>query len=356
MTAGLPAPTAARAADRQLLRFAARAMGSPLRLAIVVPGRQPWEVVDVAGAWAAVRDEFEASEEAMSRFRDASEITLLNRRAGSDEPTAVSRRLSRALQACDRAQRLTGGRFDPRVLADLERLGDHGARIGQEGPVEADRSSPGGRIVERDAGGQVRLPAPVDLGGIGKGLALRWAATTLRRRGFEAFLVEAGGDLVASGAPPEGGPWRIGIEDPAGEAEPLAAIASRDEAVATSSVRRRHWSAGDRTVHHLVDPRTGEPGGAGLLAVTVAGLDPAWSEVWSKTLFLEGQAGIAGLARRRGLAAWWVADDGSLEMTAAGRLRTIWTADEGRGPDQRGRRRSAGDRVADFPVAVPMGD
>ena len=45
--------------------------------------------------------------------------------------------------------------------------------------------------------------------------------------------------------------------------------------------------------------------------------DPAWAEVWSKVLFLGGRRAIANEARSRGLAAWWVADDGSLEMTPA---------------------------------------
>ena len=49
---------------------------------------------------------------------------------------------------------------------------------------------------------------------------------------------------------------------------------------------------GDREVHHLIHPRTGEPGGDGLLAVTVAAPDPAWSEIWSKTLFLAGRAAM----------------------------------------------------------------
>lgn len=329
MTAGSTAHAGARRADERLLAFDARAMGSPLRLTIAVSDRRPREVADAAAAWAAVRDEFEASEEAMSRFRDSSEVTRLNRRAGGDAPAPVSRRLWRALIACDRAHRLTEGRFDPRVLRDLERLGDHGAPIGEVGLIDTHRTTPGGRIVECEPGCRVRLPQPVDLGGIGKGLALRWAAAAAQRSNVRAFLLEAGGDLLASGEPPDGGPWRIGLEDPAGGAEPLAVIAASDEAVATSSVHRRRWRAGDRTVHHLIDPRTGEPGGAGLLAVTVAGPDPAWSEVWSKTLFLEGRAGIATLARRRGLAAWWVAEDRSLEMTAAGRLRTIWAADEG---------------------------
>ena len=63
-------------------------------------------------------------------------------------------------------------------------------------------------------------------------------------------------------------------------------------------------------LHHLIDPRTGEPGGDGLAAVTVAGPDPAWAEVWSKALFVEGARSIAAAARSRGLAAWWVGGDG----------------------------------------------
>jgi thiamine biosynthesis lipoprotein len=62
--------------------------------------------------------------------------------------------------------------------------------------------------------------------------------------------------------------------------------------------------------------------------VTVAGPDPAWAEVWSKTLFLGGRVAIAAEARSRGLAAWWVAHDGTLEMTAAARSLTTWVAAE----------------------------
>jgi thiamine biosynthesis lipoprotein len=326
MTAG-PAATGAPPADDRLHVYAARAMGSPLRLAVTDPGSAA-----TAAAWAAVRDEFEASEAAMSRFRETSEITRLNRLAADAPPSPVSRRLRQALMACDRARRLTDGRFDPRVLLDLERLGDPGAPIDAQDGSRAGSTTraDGGRILDWQAGGRVRLAQPVDLGGIGKGLALRWAAAAaVERLGPGGFLLEAGGDLVAVGGPPGGGPWRVGLEDPAGGDEPLAVIETSEEAVVTSSVRRRHWLAGDRVVHHLIDPRTGEPGETGLLAVTVAGPDPAWSEVWSKSLFLEGQAGIALVARRRGLAAWWVADDGSLAMTPAARARTIWVAGEG---------------------------
>ncbi len=54
------------------------------------------------------------------------------------------------------------------------------------------------------------------------------------------------------------------------------------------------WRAPDgRLVHHLIDPSTGEPGGAGLLAVTVAYIGilfffgrPAWKPLISGYLGL----------------------------------------------------------------------
>jgi thiamine biosynthesis lipoprotein len=310
--------------EATLIRFASRAMGSPLRLTV------PPEAVDdeqaAAEAWAEVVDEFEASEQAMSRFRDTSELTELNRAAGTGRAVAVGRRLERALVASDRARRVTGGRFDPRVLADLDRLGYRGAAL----PIrDVDgNGSQAEAVVHRLGRRRLRIERPVDLGGIGKGLALRWAAARLDRRGLRSFLLEAGGDLVARGPGPVGDSWRVGIEAPSGVDAPLAVIAAGELAVTTSSVGVHAWLVHGRSVHHLIDPATGQPGGDGLAAVTVAAHDPAWAEVWSKTLFLTGHARVAELARARGLAAWWIDADQSLSMTPAARVRTVWVAAE----------------------------
>ena len=85
-------------------------------------------------------------------------------------------------------------------------------------------------------------------------------------------------------------------------------VAVHDAAVATSSTRVRQWSVAGRGVHHLIDPRTGTPGGRGLLSVTTVDADPAAAEVWSKSLFLFGAGGIASGAAHHGLAALWVTD------------------------------------------------
>lgn len=312
--------------------FEGRAMGSPIRLTF---GRAA-SSTPIAGLWTwdAVVASLEISEQAMSRFRETSELTTLNRLAGTGTISRASARLRWALVASDRAHRVSDGRFDPRILVDLDRLGYRGATLttGTEGDDRgagtASQDPAEHRIVDRVGRDGVSVARPVDLGGIGKGLALRWAAAELARDGVSDFLLEAGGDLIARGRDPAGGPWLIGIEDPTETTDQLAVIAVIDAAVATSSTRVHRWSVDGRAVHHLLDPRTHEPAEGGLLSVTVAGPDPAWAEVWSKVLFVGGRAAIALEARSRGLAAWWVADDGSLEMTADARRRTVWVAAE----------------------------
>lgn len=306
-------------------------MGSPLRLTL--PGTSA-----ASAAWDEVVAEFAASDLAMSRFRDDSEAIRLARSAGTGHAVSVGRRLERAVIAADRARRVTEGRFEPRILWDLERLGEHGAAIGTQSvagdahatadEVASERRWAGRPITRRTSPGQLEVDHPIDLGGIGKGLALRWAAARIATLGITDFLLDAGGDIVLRGAAPDG-PWRVAIEDPRGGDEPLAVLEPGAGAVATSSIRRRHWSTIDgRPVHHLIDPATGEPSDRGLLAVTLAAPDPAWAEVWSKALFLTGRDEIGPEARRRGMAAWWVTVEGRLEMTPAARGRSVWVRGE----------------------------
>ena len=337
---GPPAPPAADGPGRR----SGRSLGSPLRL-VVAPGADS-RVIDQA--WAAIGEVFADVDRAMSRFSETSEISRLHRARG---PVAgVSRELVRALVAADRARRVTNGRFDARVVCDLERLGAPGVPVDWRGgsaegsiPRAGDGRDARSALVEVDRRtGAVALNAPVDLGGIGKGLALRWAADDAAEHlGAVGFLLEAGGDIIARGSAGTT-PWRVAIEDPLGGTDPVATCVLEDgAAIATSSVRIARWrDASGRPVHHLIDPATGDPGGHGLAAVTVAWRDPAWAEVWSKALFLEGAEGIAAVARRRDLAAWWIGSSGELSMTPAARQRTTWVRAEalrtapGTGPQQ----------------------
>lgn len=304
-----------------------RAMACHVRLRLVAPA------ADTRAAVRSARSVFERVERACTRFDPASPLMQAN--AEPDAWHHVPAELYDALVEAHAAHRLTGGRFDPRVLRTLEALGyDHSLPFAAGPIVTAGRpDAPSGQRTPwqplfDEASAAVRLGAePVDLGGIGKGLAVRWAAAQLAGHA-ESFLLEAGGDCYLGGAGPDGTGWRIGVEDPLGGAEPVAVLRLTDLGCATSSIRLRHWRAGDRPVHHLIDPRTGAPGGAGLFAVTVAGPDPAVAEVWSKSLFLAGADGIAALARAHDLAALWVDVDSTVTTTEPMDDLVIWRADD----------------------------
>ena len=286
-------------------------------ITIRIPGR----VAERAGADAVTQavdgalQVFADVDRTCTRFDPTSDLMRANR--AGDEWTRVDLRCHDAIAEAFAAYRRTGGRFDPRVLDDLTRLGygrSWTAGIPRPRDVRVlagrDRLEPWRpRFRRNDRTVSVGTRA-VDLGGIGKGLALRWAGDVLRAHGIDDALLNAGGDTWCLGTPDDDEVWRVAVESPTGATEPVAVLEVRDRAVATSSVRVRSWDIGGVPVHHLIDPSTGLPGGAGLRAVTVIDHDPATAEVWSKVLFLTGRAGVATFAALHGIAALWVGDDG----------------------------------------------
>ena len=267
-----------------------------------------------------------------TRFTADSDLMRANARGGEFVP--VDRYCFDALVEAYAAYRRTQGRFDPRVLDDLVRLG-YDASYRRRRPHAKDGEQalllrpelPQWEPKFRGVSGEVMVGAhAVDLGGIGKGLAVRWAADVLRARGLCDFFVEAGGDCFCSGRPSDAAGWRVSVEDPCGATQPVAVLELRDEAVATSSVRIRSWQIAGQEVHHLIDPTSGRPGGAGLVAVTVVDADPARAEVWSKVLFLAGSTGIATTAALLHVPALWVDVDGVVGLSADLGHRLIWRA------------------------------
>ncbi|HVX69840.1 MAG TPA: FAD:protein FMN transferase [Mycobacteriales bacterium] len=270
-----------------------------------------------------------------TRFQPDSDLMRANARPY--EWVAVEELCFDALHAAYQAYLATGGRFDPRILADLVRLGySRSFALGAEERTASDvalRREPLSpwRPEFRRPDRSVRLSqaagqsfAGVDLGGIGKGLSVRWASQRLLAAGVKDHLVDAGGDCYCSGRPSDGDHWRVGIEDPRGGADPVAVLHVSDEAVTTSSVRLRHWRAGGRDVHHIVDPATGQPGGSGLHSVTVAHPDPATAEIWGKVLFLSGANGIEAEAERCDLPALWVEASGAVGFSSRLGDRLLW--------------------------------
>jgi thiamine biosynthesis lipoprotein len=308
-------------------RVAFRSMASEITVWVVGAGAGAQEACTAAQA---VIERVAAT---CTRFDPTSDLMRAN--AAGTSWTVVSRECFDALRAAYAAHLDTDGLFDPRVLRALSAYGYDTSL-----PFETRRLSlpvaTGAASRRRGLGRRTWRPKfdadrravrvgrePVDLGGIGKGLAVRWAAELLGEAG-RATLVEAGGDLVALGAGPDGDGWMVAVESPLGDPDPAAVLRVTDRAVATSSTRVRSWTVGGAEVHHLIDPRTGRSADTDLASVTVVGDDPALAEVWSKALFVTGRGAIRAAADDRGLAALWIDRSGRVGSSRAMRPYVEW--------------------------------
>lgn len=324
--AALPAVTLARPGlARPLGVYRFRAMACEVSLTL-----DPSES-DAVAVLEAVHALFEQVERECTRFDPSSDLMRAN--AAGEDWCDVGPWCLAALDEALTAHHRTAGRFDPRVLQALHRIGYVGSLPFARGPVQvpAPGRPPLGQgsrwtpRIDRQSGRVAVGSVPVDLGGIGKGLAVRWASEQAARL-CPAFVLDAGGDCRLHGTAPGGALWQVGVEDPRGSTVPVVVLALQDTACATSSIRLRSWRAGAEPVHHLIDPRTGLPGGAGLLAVTVVDPDAARAEVWSKALFLHGAGGIAAAAADQDAAALWVGVDGDVHVSDGLRPMVVWEA------------------------------
>ena len=254
---------------------------------------------------------------ACSRFRDDSELSALNRAAGT--PVRVSPLMMEAVLAGVRAALVTDGDVDPTVGAALVALGyDRDFELGLTGRGSVLRvgSVPGWRTIRADqVAGTVSVAKGVliDLGATAKALAADHAAREAFDAAGSSVLVSLGGDLAVAGpAPDADGGWRIRITDDHrdGVDAPGQWITIADGGLATSSTTARHWrSAEGERVHHLVDPATGRPAGAGWRTVSVAASSCLDANIASTAAIVRGAHAPAWLASQK-LPSRLVSDDG----------------------------------------------
>ncbi|HUZ15986.1 MAG TPA: FAD:protein FMN transferase [Gaiellaceae bacterium] len=261
-------------------------------------------------ALVAAHDEVEACEAELSRFRPESDLSRLNAAAGDWAP--IGRRLLETLTLALRAREDTGGRFDPTILPALVAAGyDKSFELLEERAAKHPIGWHAGAAVELDhRRGRARL-APgtaVDLGGIGKGYAAGRALDAMLRRApsLPGGLVDLGGDIAVRGEAPEGGPWRVAVSDPRRPGETLTVLTLTDGGVATSGRDARRFGPSG-SLHHLIDPETGESALAGPFTVTVVAPDPSEAEAHATTLAIAGLAEAeAHVAARPQLSALYV--------------------------------------------------
>lgn len=247
-------------------------------------------------------------ERAMTTWDAGGELSGVNR-ALSDprrarSGVALSADLAGALDEALEWSRRTAGLYDPTVGALTEAWGlRRGGRA--PGAVEVREAlSRTGAARVRLAGQRLRADpgTSIDLGGIGKGIALDEAATVLQAAGVRAALLDFGGQVLALGAPPDEPGWIVAIAHPLDRDRPVLALRLARASLATSGNAERAITAGGRRHGHLLDPRTGGPVDTDA-TVSVVATDATAADALATALLVAGPSGAEALAPVSG-ASW----------------------------------------------------
>ncbi len=231
---------------------------------------------------------------ACSRFRPDSELSALNRSGG--ELVLVSPVFAGALAVALRAAEVTNGDVDPTCGRSLVSLG-YDRDFGELADDTTDLTEPpapaaGWQCVDFDPGAMtVRVPEQVllDFGATAKALAADIAAEAIWAQIGCGVLVNLGGDISIAGRAPQGG-WRIGVDDGVTGADEPVCVAVESGGVATSSPAVRGWRRGDRDLHHIVVPSTGQPAEIYWAAVSVAAATCVDANTASTASIIRGRA------------------------------------------------------------------
>jgi FAD:protein FMN transferase len=272
-------------------------------------------------ALAAVHETVDAFDLACSRFLPDSELSALNRAAGMT--VRVGPLLLEAVRAGLRAAELTDGDVDPTLGEALIALGyDRDFEEVREravAPRLAATSVAGWRTIRVEPGASTVCAGrgvTLDLGATAKALASDHAATAAHAAAGCPVLVSLGGDLAIAGGAPEGG-WRVRVTDDhrAGVEAPGQWITLQSGGLATSSTVARRWRAGDRELHHLLDPASGLPVRSAVRTASVAAATCLDANIASTAAIVRGDRAAAWL-EARGLPSRLVGNDGAVRHVA----------------------------------------
>jgi thiamine biosynthesis lipoprotein len=256
------------------------------RFDLVVAGLGAGSFKDLAGKMQA---ELERIESRLSIYRSGSLLSMINSfgHAGSIELDAEAEEMFREIF---QYHELTGGYFD----ISLKPVADHFRQAGEQQlplPGKVRQSvgmdkiilEPGGI---RLAGKEVRL----DLGGYGKGYAVRRMLLLLDDLGIDHALLSFGESLVyARGTHPYGDCWKIVLPGVEGSRELHLVNQALSTSGNTLNNRKKFAISG-----HIVNPLTLEMC-TRMGQVSVVSDDPVRCEVYSTALFSAGPGNFPGI-------------------------------------------------------------
>jgi thiamine biosynthesis lipoprotein len=238
--------------------------------------------------------EIERLEAKLSYYNESSDIADLNQRA-AHSAVLLDPPLFRLLEQAKQFSEQSEGAFDITVAPLLECwgfVGGSGALPPAESLAEA-LTKVGMHHLHLDASDRSAYfdveGVRIELGAIGKGYALAQCVEMLHDFEIESALLHGGTSSVyALGTPPDAEGWKVAVQSPRQEAI-LAHITLKDISLSVSAPRNKGFQIGEKRYGHVLDPRSGTPISAHLLAALTCP-SPLAGDAFSTALLVQGKA------------------------------------------------------------------
>lgn len=230
-------------------------MGTTVEV-IVISDKEDAARKSIADAFSAM----ERVDRLMSNFKEESNVSKINRRAGS-EAVEVDSDVIEVIKKSIYYSEISNGAFDITIggVEDLYNFEDEG-RLPEKGKFKNSVSLIGYKniIVDGNRVGLAKKGMKLDLGGIAAGYAVDKGIDAIKKNGVADALINAGGDIRVMGES-ENGKWKIGVLHPREENKLINTLTLKDISVTTSGDYRKYFISEGKRYHHILNPSTGLP-------------------------------------------------------------------------------------------------
>jgi thiamine biosynthesis lipoprotein len=154
----------------------------------------------------------------------------------------------------------------------------------------------------------------LNLSAIGKGYGIDQIGKTLESLGLKNYLINIGGDLLASGHNKNKETWKIGIENPNLKEKLLKEVINVSNAgIASSGDYKNFYVSNGKQFSHIINPITGKPISHQTKSVTVVSQNATDADGWATALLVMGRKKGIKLAEDTKKAVLFIEDiDGKL--------------------------------------------
>lgn len=265
--------------DDDALRRTQVALGTLIEIQVRGMERKAaWSAIDAAFA------EVRRVDTLFSTYAEGGPVWQLNH--DRDTLIEVPGEVFALMLRCDSLTRVSGGAFDIALEPLIRAWGfkDEEPAFPSTGELTEALQHSGWTHVRLEQPNIVHKSADamINFGAIAKGYAVDRAVAVLEEKGVSEGLVNAGGEVRATG-----GSWSIGIQHPRSSSELAAVIDPRGRAVATSGDYEQYFEQDGERYHHILNPATGLPARE-CMSVTVLAGDDVTADALATAVFVLG--------------------------------------------------------------------